>query len=142
MVAILAGASLTLWAAAIAWPDGNALDAFGGTAAPQAVTEAEALDFTARLIDATDDPDTVTFCDQFASNRTMCERSLSEFGAQSRVVADWSVADLSMRETHSGTQVVTFTRPDGAQSEIEVLRDGGEIRAVDPVYWAPRSIVG
>lgn len=38
--------------------------------------------------------------------------------------------------------IVTLQREDGAASAIEVLLDEGEIRAVDPVFWVERTIVG
>lgn len=141
-VAILAIAIAALGAVSTTGAPSTSLDASVVTGDSAAITEAEAREFTELLIEATDSMDPVSFCDQFAANLSMCERSLSDVGTQSTVISDWSRAELSIEQTHSGSHIVTFTRGDGAQSSIEVLSSGAEIRAVDPVFWAVRTIVG
>lgn len=132
LLAILAIAVVAWWAATT----------FALPSDAHALTEADARDFTNRLIELTDDVDVVTFCDEFAADHTMCERSLAEYGSQPEVVSAWSRADLSVEPSHSGSMIVTFTRADGTSSAIEVLREEDEIRAVNPVFWAERTIVG
>lgn len=112
------------------------------TVSTEAITQAEAVVFTERLIDAAATDRSVSFCEQFAANRTMCERSLLAGGSAGVDLTAWSSAELSVRASHSGSAIVTLDGPDGTVSEIEVLRDGSDFRAVDPVFWVERTIVG
>jgi hypothetical protein len=112
------------------------------TGADRAVTDAQALAFTESLIDTALVDSSSSFCEQFAANQTMCENSLVD-GAQSRIdVTAWRSAELSARTSHSGSIIVTLHREDGATSAIEVVIDAGDVRAVDPVFWVERTIVG
>jgi long-subunit fatty acid transport protein len=112
------------------------------TGADRAVTDAEALAFTESLIDAALVDSSPSFCEQFAANQRMCESSLVD-GAESRIdITAWRSAELSARTSHSGSIIVTLHRDDGATSAIEVLIDAGNVRAVDPVFWVERTIVG
>lgn len=72
----------------------------------------------------------------------MCESSLRKYGSRPETVSAWSNVMLAVEPSHSGSMIVSLQREDGAISTIEVLMIEGEVRAVDPVFWVERTIVG
>lgn len=106
------------------------------------LTDKSAEDFVQSLIEQSSDLDPNSFCAAYAANLTMCEGSLRKYGSQPEIVTAWSDVVLAVEPSHSGSMIVTLQREDGAASAIEVLLDEGEIRAVDPVFWVERTIVG
>ena len=115
------------------------------------VTIQQAEAFTEELIAASQpmldsEGGSTKFCETFASDMTMCETSLAEADDAGSTPSLAGTPDIEYERIWSGSVVVTVSinAPDGTHfaSQLELLVENGDVRAVDPVFWVERTIVG
>jgi len=116
--------------------------------APVAVSAEEANTFMAHVIESganVDEPTTdgYAFCHTYADDANECSQSVTDAKKSDREPSLTDVA-LSTRSASDGRVIVTVTGRDGSGakvvSDVELVATDAGVRAIDPVYWIPRTI--
>ncbi|GAB3396829.1 hypothetical protein GCM10027515_00400 [Schumannella luteola] len=119
-----------------------------GQHSPVAVTAKEANTFMAHVIESgagVGEPstDAVAFCNDYADDPNRCSESVAAAQSDDRDPGLKEVT-ISTRSASDGRVIVTVTGrdDDGAKvvSDVELIATDAGIRAIDPVYWVPRTI--
>lgn len=125
------------------------LVAVGGTAATALVVEANkpntasvtTAEAKAALQTMLELPATAALCDELAGSPSSCEKSYED-SANIGFPEAVTFSGLKSLENGSVRASITGTLGSGEsfRSQVEVVRQDGEVLIADPIYWVPRHV--